>query len=70
MRQDRPVLVTLITLSPNQLTVADVSGVGGVTSFDAALIAAYSAPPGSARRKLDIYTHQLWPVDRFCKYLW
>lgn len=41
-------VVGLISLNSTQLTVADVSGAGGVTSFDAALIARYVvALPGS-----------------------
>lgn len=36
-------VVNLITLNPTQLQVADVSGAGGVTSFDAALIARWAA---------------------------
>ncbi len=41
-------VVGLITLSATQQTVADVSGAGGVTSFDAALIARFTVSlPGS-----------------------
>lgn len=36
-------VVNLITLNATQLQVADVSGAGGVTSFDAALIARWAA---------------------------
>lgn len=35
-------VVNIITLNATQLTVADVSGTGGVTSFDAALIARWA----------------------------
>lgn len=38
--------VQLITLNPTQLSVANVSGAGGVSSFDAVLIARFSAAAG------------------------
>ncbi len=54
-------VVSLITLNSTQLTVADVSGTGGVTSFDAALIARYAATlPGSGSTGNWIFT----PVSR------
>lgn len=54
-------VVGLIVLNPTQLTVADVSGAGGVSSFDSALIARYTvALPNSGSSGTWIFT----PVNR------
>jgi hypothetical protein len=54
-------VVGLITLNSTQLTVADVSGAGGVSSFDSALIARYTVSlPNSGSSGTWIFT----PVNR------
>jgi hypothetical protein len=54
-------VVALISLNANQQTVADVSGTGGITSFDAALIARYVVSlPGSGQSG----TWRFVPVSR------
>jgi hypothetical protein len=54
-------VVGLITLNSTQLTVADVSGAGGVSSFDSALIARYTVSlPNSGSSGTWVFT----PVNR------